>query len=178
MSVVTVESERTTPPVSPCFLNPAPHARAVFFVLVSENFVQPRFLDRDYSPIEVSDRERQKNNRPNLFQQSGLSQVNESQAYLHRIAGKALRSPRHKLRRWLPRHRGRASLTEDRQPPARNHRAERKKYSTGNRAHAGYVSKRSGRTNRFQGYANEICQNEHPWHRHVASGTERDSQFA
>jgi hypothetical protein len=167
VSFVVLESERNTPPVSPCLLNPTPHTRAVFFVLISENRLQPGFLDRDYSPIEVSDRERQKNNRPNLFQQSGLSQVCESQAYIHRISSEAIRSPGHKLRRWPAGNRRRASLTEYPQPPTRNHRADRKQYSTTDRTHDGSVSRHGGRTDGFQGDANEICHNEHPWNRHV-----------
>src|SRR5262249_23747211 len=85
----------------PCHLSldPTPHPRAILIVLALKVLFQPGFLDRNYSPVEVGNRERQKKNWPHLFQQSCLSQIGQDKAQIHWISGEAIRSPGHQQRR-------------------------------------------------------------------------------
>ena len=49
------------------FLKPAPHLQAILFVLVVEGFFQLRLLDRNHCPVNVRNREGEKNDWPDLF---------------------------------------------------------------------------------------------------------------
>src|SRR5215813_1597450 len=116
-------------------LNPPSNTFTVRLVFALENFLKLCLFDGNYRPIEVGNREREKKDRPDLFQQSGLSEVRKSKTDIHRVSREPIGSPGYELRRRFPRNGCSASLVEGHQTPTGDHRASREQHTSDDRTY-------------------------------------------
>jgi len=91
---------RALPPVAPP-LDPASHPGPVLGVALSEPFQQQRLLDRNVAPVKVGHGQRKQEDRPDLRQHPGLTEVREDHSDVHRIAAEPVRADRKAPAIWL-----------------------------------------------------------------------------
>src|SRR5262245_15773348 len=74
-------------------LHPTPDSRTIPLVLFPEYFLQLGFFHGDHDPVDVGHGEGQEQHGPDLPQDSGLSEIREGEADIHRIPAEAIGTP-------------------------------------------------------------------------------------